>query len=120
LIEIPLCKNPECNKEVPEDREYCDNKCFERHSELRKLKRNGILLTQEDDIWLGQTRRKRAMEIISRLAKEMCPLPFSKFVSFVSYKTGLSRRKVETDYLETLLDVEILELKEGILQLKEN
>ena len=57
-------------------------------------------------------RSTRAMEIISRLAKELCPMPYRKFVSMVSYRTGLSRRKVADDYIVVLLDVWILENKE--------
>jgi hypothetical protein len=77
------------------------------------------LFGEEEDIWLGQRRRKRAMEIILKLAKDVCPLSVSKFVSYVSYRTGLSRRKVSDDYLETLLDIGLLEVKEGKLFLVE-
>ena len=73
----------------------------------------------QDDIWLGQGRRRRAMEIISRLAKELCPMPYRKFVSMVSYRTGLSRRKVADDYIVVLLDVGILENKAGTLTVME-
>ena len=73
----------------------------------------------QDDIWLGRSRRKRAMEVITRLAKEYCPMPYRKFVSMASYRTGLSRRKVGDDYLVALLDVEILENKEGNLSIVE-
>jgi len=59
------------------------------------------------------------MEIISRLAKELCPMPYRKFVSMVSYRTGLSRRKVADDYIVVLLDVGILENKEGTLSVVE-
>ena len=119
-MKIPLCKNPECKKEIPEGHAYCDEDCLKRHLELKKLARGEMNLTQEDDIWLGQKRRKRAMDIISRLAKELCPISHRKFVSLVSYRTGLSPRKVADDYLEILLDVGILEIKEGILTLVEN
>jgi len=73
----------------------------------------------QDDIWLGQSRRRRAMEVISRLAKELCPMPYRKFVSMVSYRTGLSWRKVADDYIVVLLDVGILEVKEGTLSVVE-
>lgn len=114
---MPVCGNPECQKEVPDDHAYCDGDCLMRHIELKRLERGGMDLTQEDDIWLGQSRRKRSMDIISRLAKEMCPISHGKFVSFVSYKTGLSRRKIAEDYLVVLTDVGILQLSEGMLHL---
>ena len=37
----------------------------------------------------------------------------------VSYRTGLSRRKVADDYLVVLIDVGIVELKNGVLSVKE-
>tara|TARA_B100001971_G_C18067508_1_gene471258 strand:- start:259 stop:516 length:258 start_codon:yes stop_codon:yes gene_type:complete len=71
----------------------------------------------EEDIWLGQRRRRRAMDIITRLAKEVCPAYHGKFVSAISYRTGLSRRKISDDYLVVLLDVGILRLNGGMLHL---
>ena len=117
---MPICQNPECGKEIPQDRTHCDKNCFDRDYELKRLARDKMNLTREDDIWLGQRRRRRAMDIISRLAKELCPISRSKFVSMVSYRTGLSRRKVAEDYLVVLLDVEILKVSEGTLNLVEN
>ena len=115
---MPICENPECGKEVPEDHAYCDGDCLKRHLEIKET-RGSLSLEYEEDIWLGQRRRRRAMDIISRLAKDLCPLSHRKFVSLVSYRTGLSPRKVADDYLEILLDVRILEIKEGILQVVE-
>ena len=59
------------------------------------------------------------MDVISRLAKELCPMPYRKFVSMVSYRTGLSRRKLADDYIVVLLDVGILVNKEGTLNVAE-
>jgi len=116
---MPLCENPECKKEVPEDHAYCDGDCLKKHLEIKRETRGSPNLEYEEDIWLGQRRRRRAMDTITRLAKELCPIPPSKFVSVVSYRTGLSRRKIADDYLETLLDVGILEFKEGTLYIVE-
>ena len=114
---MPVCENPECQKEVPEDHAYCDGDCLKRHLVLKKLARQDMNLAKEEDIWLGQRRRRRAMDIISKLAKELCPMPQGKFISIASYRTGLSRRKIADDYLVILLDVGILTVKEGILHL---
>ena len=59
------------------------------------------------------------MDTISRLAKEMLPMSEKKWVSMVSYRTGLSRRKVADDYLVVLIDVGIVELRDGILSFVE-
>ena len=117
---MPLCKNPECGKEVSEDRVYCNADCFNRHIELKREAGSGINLDYEEDIWLGQRRRRRAMNAITRLARELCPISPSRFVSFVSFRTGLSRRKIADDYLETLLDVGILDNQEGVLTVVES
>ena len=114
---MPICRNPECPKGIPDDRTHCDKVCFDRDHELRRLARTGLDLTLEDDVWLGQRRRRRAMEIVTRLAKEMCPISQGKFVSAVSYRTGLSRRKISDDYLVVLLDVGILRRNDGTLHL---
>jgi hypothetical protein len=72
-----------------------------------------------DDVWLGQGRRRRAMDVILGLAKEHCPQPYSKFVSMVSYITGLSRRKIGEDYLVVLLDIGMLKMDRGIISVVE-
>lgn len=104
------CQNPECGKKIREDLDYCSQECLRRHKELRKAKKNQteLSLKGEDDIWLGQQRRKRAMDTILRLAKECCPISFERFVCLVSYKTGLSIRKITEDYLRVLLGVGLL------------
>lgn len=30
------CKNPECNKEIPDDKKYCSELCLKRHLEIKK------------------------------------------------------------------------------------
>jgi hypothetical protein len=107
---VPKCQNPECQKEVPEGKNYCNEKCLKRHLELKKPK-----LVSEESLWLGQDRRKRAMETILKLAKEHCPMPYKKFACIVSYRTGLSLRKITDDYLEVLLELGLLKRIENLL-----
>ena len=33
---INRCNNPECNKEIPKDKKYCNEDCLKRHLELKK------------------------------------------------------------------------------------
>jgi hypothetical protein len=106
------CQNPECQKEVAEGKKYCDETCLRRHRELERPK-----LASEENLWLGQDRRKRAMETILKLARELCPKPYKKFACIVSYRTGLSLRKITDDYLEVLLELGLLERKENNLNL---
>jgi len=68
-----------------------------------------------DDVWLGQGRRRRAMDVILDLVKENSGSPYGKLVSIISFSTGLSRRKIADDYLIVLRDVGLLEITGGIV-----
>ena len=120
---MPTCKNPECGKEILEGRAYCGEACQRRYHELKRLKQPVTEIvekrTNEEDILIGQGRRKRAMEIILKLARELCPMQYKRFASEVSYRTGLSLRKIEDDYLEVLLQVGLLRRNDNILTLPE-
>jgi len=108
LSDLALCGNPECRKEISEDRTHCNKECFDRDYELRRLAREKANLTQEDKIWPGTRKRDQQMDTITRLAKELCPASYKKLISLVSYRTGLTPRKVREDYIEVLIDVGIL------------
>ena len=86
-----------------------------RHKELREKNQTELSLINEDDIWLGQQRRKRAMDTILRLAKELLPMPYEQFVCELSYRTGISHRKLTDDYLRVLLGVGLLKRDEDSL-----
>jgi len=120
---MPTCRNPECGKQAPEGSNYCGEECLRRHIELKKSKqqqtKSGEKLTSEEDLWLGQARRKRAQETILKLAKELCPIPYKRFACLVSYRTGLSYRKITDDYLEVLLEIGLLKRNENILTMGE-
>lgn len=115
-IEMPSCKNPECGKNIPEGKKYCDETCLKRHLDLKLTPK----LTSEEDIWLGQERRKRAMETIQKLARELCPTSYKRFACTVSYRTGLSYRKITDDYLVVLLQIGILKRKENTLTVRDD
>lgn len=107
------CKNPECKRELPEGKIYCDEDCLRRHLELKKIIKRGF----DEEEWLGQGRRKRAVEKILKIARELCPIQYKRFACTVSYRTGLSLRKVTDDYLEVLLELGFLKRNDGILEL---
>lgn len=125
-----ICQNPECNKELPERKKYCGEKCLKRHLEIKKgafkeacpesaktLQKNKNNLKNEKDIWQGQERRKRAMDTITRLAQECFPMDYDEFACMVSYRTGLSLRKVTDEYLKILLTLGIVERDGNTLRL---
>ena len=135
------CRNPECGKEIPEGLNYCNQECLRRHIELKKeakfreacpesakilennanneSNRNTVKLVSEESNWLGQDRRKRAMATILKLAKELCPISYKHFACTVSYRTGLSLRKITDDYLEVLIELGLLKRNDNILILGE-
>jgi len=117
------CRNPECRKEISENLNYCSEDCLRQHLELKKSKHQKTesreKLTSEEDIWLGQGRRKRAMETILKLARELCPAGYKRFICIVSYRTGLSYRKIADDYLEGLLEIGLLKRDDNILTMAE-
>ena len=40
---MPVCQNPECGKEISENREFCDEKCHRRYYELKGEKQFQIV-----------------------------------------------------------------------------
>jgi hypothetical protein len=110
---MPKCRNPECGKEISKEMSYCGEDCLRRHLEIKKEAKNSEnnknCLKNEADIWQGQERRKRAMETIKKLAQELFPMEYDKFACTVSYRTGLSLRKITDEYLKILLTVGIIE-----------
>lgn len=111
-----------CGKELPENNiesGICSEECMRRHYELKKKNEKELNLTSEEGIWLGQDRRKRAMETIKKLARESCPISYKKFACLVSFRTGFSLRKVTDDYLEILLVLGLLKRNDNILTFEE-
>ena len=110
-----------CGKSLPRDSklDFCSKECMEKYKEKRVETFTLTKTDKKDEYWVGQRRRKRVVEIIIEIAKQNCPMSIKKFASLVSYKTGLSLRKIRDDYLEVLLDVGILKEKNGILALAE-
>jgi hypothetical protein len=53
-----------------------------------------------------------------KLAKELLPTSYDQFSCMVSYRTGISLRKITDDYLHVLLGIGLLEIHENMLTLK--
>ena len=108
-----------CGKPLPKgsDLDFCSKECLEQYRKRERAIQ--AKRTIKDECWLGQSRRKRAVEVIIELAKQNLPMSFKEFACLVSYKTGLSLRKITDDYLEVLLNVGVLKEKGGILSVAE-
>jgi len=108
---MPKCRNPECGKDLPKGMAYCGEDCLRQHLELRKEK--GIDSAEEESNsqetqWLGQERRKRAMDVILLSAYKFGSMGYDQFASKMSYETGLSLRKITDDYLRVLTNMGFL------------
>ena len=114
---MPNCQNPECQKEIPENRKYCNENCLKRYFELKKEQRQqksseykneheqGIqtdALLGTNSEWVGQDRAKNTMNIILKICIELCPRAKDALIAYLRYRTGLSWRKIEEDYFRTL------------------
>ena len=51
---MPICKNPECEKEIPKNMNYCDEQCIRRHIEIKKQEKE-ITKTNTDVIPIDET-----------------------------------------------------------------
>jgi hypothetical protein len=67
------------------------------------------LEVQQKNNFLGTQRRKEAMSTIVQLCRENLPMEEKKFLCILSYKTNLTIRKLEEDYINVLLGVGILQ-----------
>lgn len=76
-------------------------------------------LKNESDVWLGQERRKRAMETVKRIAKELLPMEYNKFSCIISYRTGLSLRKITDEYLKILIEIGFIKRTGDTLHLED-
>jgi len=36
------CRNPECQKEIPENKKYCNEECLKKHIEIKKLNKKTL------------------------------------------------------------------------------
>jgi hypothetical protein len=103
---MPKCQNPECEKEILKNMNYCSENCLRKHVEIKKqLKEKKITteLKDEANIWAGQERRKRAMYTIMKIASELCPIEYEVFLANLIFRCGFTKRKLEEDYVQPLI-----------------
>lgn len=77
----------------------------------KKLMDTLNLEVQKKSAFLGTERRKIAMSTILQICRENC-LPLceeKKLLCIISYKTGLTVRKIDEDYISVLMAVGILQ-----------
>lgn len=114
-----FCRNPECNKTIPNNMNYCSEDCLRKHQEIKgksKVENKKVVNNNDSfNIWMGQKRRKVAFSIIQELCKEIAPISFKKFCCEVAYRTGLSLRKISDDYMEILVSTNVIIVDKNIV-----
>jgi hypothetical protein len=92
-----------------------------KENKTEKQENNGEkiinLEVRQKSEFLGTERRKNAMRIILQLCRENLPMEYKKFICVLSYRTGLTIRKVEEDYIEVLKTVGVLQQNKYMLEL---
>ncbi len=99
------CKNLECEKQALPNTEFCSEECMLKYK-LSNIK--SLNLGDVSDLWIGTSKRAKMTLRIIELIKENQPISIKQLVGIVSYCTGISRRVVQEDYLENLIDVGVI------------
>ena len=123
---MPICKNPECGKEIPEGRVYCDQTCLERHIELKRHKKNG---RNVNDPNIEAILKHMGIEK-SNFGKRVAYQHWHRFVEFLKNNSGkkwndflrprlrsyigIDFRYID-DYLESCISWEIVALENDTL-----
>jgi hypothetical protein len=54
------CKNPECQKEIPDSLNYCNESCLKRHIEIKKLNKKTLITEHKEESATDYMKRKKA------------------------------------------------------------
>ena len=120
---MPTCKNPECRKEIGDDREYCGEECLRHALELNRMKKESIDPSVEAVLeYIGIVK--------TNFTKNVAYRHWEHFIEFVRKNSGKSwgnfikprlRSYIGIDYryleafLESCLSWGVIELKDGNL-----
>ncbi len=70
--------------------------------------------------FIGTDRRKKTMSVIMQLCRELLPLDESEAVNIISFRTGLTTRKIEEDYIAVLKSIKFLDTENFALKVGEH
>lgn len=71
-------------------------------------------------IFQGTGKRNEMMKKILQISREQLPMNQKKFINFVAFVTGLTPRKVCEDYIQLMIDVEVLQMQGSNYELGNN
>lgn len=119
------CKNPECNKEIPDNHKYCSQDCLKRAIEIRKEQKGKTEEISQDKAitevirFLGRDKDIKADYRQDHLSKilnylhqqqtEELKLTLSKLALFV----GIDYTHIKRNYVDGLVAFGILEVAHG-------
>ena len=63
--------------------------------------------------FLGSKRRKEAQATILQICKELLPIDYNTAIKTIAYRTGLSCRKVDEDYIDMFITMDILTINKN-------
>lgn len=86
----------------------------------RKKTKN--LEVQQKSEFLGTQRRKNAMSTVMQICREYCnpEINYNELLNLLCYRTGLTKRKLEEDYIEVLIGIKFLQHNKFNIELGES
>ena len=123
------CQNPECSKEVPEGKKYCNQNCLDRHLKIKREEKFKIacpesarLLERETNLgkiyaFLGFDRiTDKRLQVKADIMKKVLSYCSEwksgnekQWVDKLATRTCVSTRKMREDYIDPLVSEGILE-----------
>ena len=121
---MPKCRNPECDKEVEEGKNYCNQDCLKRHLEIKaEAKKHPIQIDPTIEAVLGYMGIEK-----ENFTKDVAYRHWARFIQFIKDNSGKSwdnflkprlRSYIGIDYrylddfLESCLSWGTVELRNG-------
>ena len=127
---MPLCKNPECGKEIPEPHKFCSQECHKRWAEINDFQskpKPNLVYSENQQI---ESVLKHIGIEKQNLSKSIAYTHWERFISFITENSGrnwndfikprlrsyigVDTRYLE-DYLKSCLAWDIVKLDNGKL-----
>ena len=121
---MPYCRNPECGKEIPEGKNYCNQECLKRHLELKnEAKKATVVFDETIEVVLKYIGIEK-----ENFTKDVAYRHWARFIRFIMDNSGKSwdnflkprlRSYIGIDYrylddfLESCLSWGAVELRNG-------
>jgi hypothetical protein len=88
---MPTCQNPECGKEIPENRKFCNEACHRRYFELKSEKRPSTFIKSQ----YSYTSNPQVEEVLKfigiekqNFSKSIAYSHWERFITFLMKNSG--------------------------------